>query len=518
MKQILQQLLKVWGEIGLNQRITLGVSAVAVIAGLSALVIWAQRPQMKLLYGRLGEKEMAEVVTALQTQNVPYELGPGGSSVFVRSDQVYKVRMALAAKGLPAADGVGFEIFDRTNFGISDFVQRTNYGRALQGELARTISQLKGVRSARVMVAIPENRLLIKNAENKPTASVFVDTGGSSLDAAAVNSIRSLVANSVEGMKADDVAVVDNRGNVLSEDLKSDPQLGTASSQIKYRRQVEEYLSGKVETMLTKVLGPGNSVVRVSADINTDFGTVTEEKFDPEGQVARSETVTEDKKLSVEKNAEKPPNPGVDANIDKAKGDHAGAGKNTEDARTVKSQTYEINRSTTNVTKSPGGVTRVTAAVFLGLKTAPAGGAATPRTPEELNEIRRMVANTLGIQPGKNEDLATLVSVQETAFPSAPAQEPVMTEKITGYAEMLRPVGALLIALAIFFVFLHMLKKTKPEEITFELVDEVAEHHSLVPASRDHKISPELLNNLIRQKPDNVGATLRGWLAEKHGN
>jgi flagellar M-ring protein FliF len=188
---------------------------------------------------------------------------------------------------------VGFEIFDRSNFGISDFVQRTNYTRALQGELSRTVAQMQGVKSARVMVVLPESRLLVRTTDSRPTASVFVDTGSAQLDKAAVNSIRSLVASSVEGLKVDDVAVIDNAGNVLSEDLKSDPQLGNAASVVKYKQQTEEYLASKVETMLAKVLGAGNSVVRVSATINTEAATMTEERFDPEGQVPRQEVTIE---------------------------------------------------------------------------------------------------------------------------------------------------------------------------------------------------------------------------------
>jgi flagellar M-ring protein FliF len=518
MKQVFQQVKGIWQDLGLSQRIMLGVGALVVVGGMLALLFWAQRPQMRLLYGRLAEKDAAEVVETLQTQKVPFEIGAGGTSIYVRADQVYKLRMDLAAKGLPGGDGVGFEIFDHSNFGISDFVQRTNYARALQGELGRTIAQLKGVRSARVMVVLPENRLLLKNSESRATASVFVDTAGATLEAGAVNSIRSLVANAVEGLALDDVAVIDNRGNVLSEDLKSDPQLGGASSQIKYRRQTEDYLSSKVETMLGKVLGPGNAVVRVSAEINTESGTVTEEKYDPESQVSRSDVTTEDNTTTAEKSPDKPASVGVTANLPtEANGGALGASpsKNTETVRRSKTLNYEINRSTTNVVKAPGGITRVTASVFLATKAAAAGGAPTPRTAQELASLRLMVANALGIQTQKPEELAKLVSIEETPFPAAPEPDAMSTEKLTGYAEMARPLAGLGIAVAIFLIFLRLLKRTKPEEITLEIVDDAAPR--LAAATKNHKISPELLNHLIRQKPEHVGATLRDWLATKEG-
>ena len=290
MKNFAQSLVAIWRELGINQRASLVVAALAVIGGLIAVSVWSRRPDYQLLYAKLGDKDSGAVISYLETQNIPHQISAGGSVVQVPSDQVYKIRMDLASKGIPSGDGVGFEIFDKGQFGLSDFIQRTNYLRAVQGELSRTIAQLQGVHGARVMIVQPENRLLLTDQGVKSTASVFVDLGGGHIDTDAVNAIRHLVANSVQGLQPDDVAVVDNHGRVLSEELKQDPTLGTASSQMKYRQQVEDYLSKKVESMLAQVIGPGNAVVRVSADIDTEATTLTEEKYDPDGQVVRSQT------------------------------------------------------------------------------------------------------------------------------------------------------------------------------------------------------------------------------------
>jgi len=191
MKQVFNQFSLIWRELGLNQKISIVLAGAVVIGGLTSLLFWSNKPQMKLLYGGLAEKEAGEVLAVLEESGVKYEIGGGGRSIYVAADKVYKARMDLAAKGLPTnGGGVGFEIFDRTNFGISDFVQRTNYFRALQGELSRTISQVQGVRSARVLVVVPENRLLLRGDETRPTASVFVDTGTNALNPSCVNSIR----------------------------------------------------------------------------------------------------------------------------------------------------------------------------------------------------------------------------------------------------------------------------------------------------------------------------------------
>ena len=227
---------------------------------MGALLMWTSRPHMQLLYGGLDGTEMAEVVAAIEEQSIPYRIKGNGTSIYVSRDQVHQLRANLASNGLPNGGGVGFEIFDRGNFGVSDFVQRTNYIRAVQGELARTVTQVKGVRQARVMVVVPENRLLVDEAQSKPTASVFVDTGQTILSGEAVNSIRFLVANAVEGLQLNEVAVVDNHGNVLTEEMQQDDLIGIASGQFKYRRSLEEYFSEKIESMLSRVVGINNVI------------------------------------------------------------------------------------------------------------------------------------------------------------------------------------------------------------------------------------------------------------------
>lgn len=522
MKSLLLQFRRLWAQFGVAQRVTLGLAATAVIVAMVGLVVWAQKPDMKLLYGRLGEKEASEVVASLEAQGIKYEIGAGGGAIYVPSNRVYRVRMDLAAKGIPGGEGVGFEIFDKSNFGISDFVQHTNFARALQGELGRTISQLNGVRSARVMVVMPENRLLLNTPDSHPTASVFVDVGGSALGVEAVNSIRSLVANAVEGLHVNDVAVIDNRGNVLSEELTSDPLLGTATSQIKFRKSVEDYLSSKVETMLGKVLGPGKAVVRVSAEIDNAAITITDEKFDPESQIARSDTTTEDSTLSTERKDAAAAGAGVAANVP-GPVDPNGATplKNTEDTRKSKTQSYEINKTVTSTQKNPGAVKQLTAAVFIAQRTgAKPGDSPVARSPDELTALRQMVVNALGVQAATPADLAKIVSLQEVAFEAPPVESAVSPERMMSYVETLRPLLTILLAGGIFYFFIRMLRRTKAEEGRFELIEPddtklLASKSVTAAAANAGPISPEMLNSLIRQKPDNVAAALRGWMSQK---
>ncbi len=277
--QIGQQLHALWKQLGLNQRVSLVLAGLVVLLGLGSIIFWSGRSEYSLLYGKLDDAEAAKVIAALDEGKIDYRVSRGGGAISVPADKVHLVRMQLAAKGIPRGEGVGFEIFDKPNFGLSDFVQRANYLRAVQGELARTIAQVDSIESARVMVVIPENRLLLDN-QKKPTASVFVRVrGNGTLPAQTVEAIRFLVANAVEGLAAGSVSVVDNLGNVLSENREEDSMAGLTTTQLTARKNFEQYLARQAEGMLEKVLGPGQAVVRVAADINFDSLTRTEEKF-----------------------------------------------------------------------------------------------------------------------------------------------------------------------------------------------------------------------------------------------
>ena len=523
MKNFLQSLVALWGHLGANQRVSLIIAAMVVVAGLTALVSWSRRPDYQLLYGRLGEKDAAAVISYLQSSNIPYRAEAGGSTVFVPAEQVHRLRMDLAGKGLPSGEGVGFEIFDKGNFGVSDFVQRTNYARALQGELSRTISQLEGVRGARVLIVQPENRLLLVDQSIKPSASVFIDLGGTRISPEQVNAIRHLVSNSVQGLLPDAVAVVDNRGRVLSEELKTDPLLTTASSQIKYRQSVEDYFAKKVESMLSAAVGAGNAVVRVSAEVDTDSTTIAEEKYDPEGQVVRSQTSTEDTSATAEAAAGGGA-VGTAANVPAeaaaaATSAPGGAQTRTEQNRKNRTTSYEINSTRTSITRNPGTVRSITAAVFINQRVGgtAAAPAPQPRTPEELTALRQLVVTALGVKLAAGQTAESVVALQEVAFPAEPlavqAEQIREQNKLQPYIDMAVRFLPLVVAGVLILFFLRRLGREKPEAVPVELLRELpaSEQRALIGAPGT--VTPELINELIRQKPTNVGTALRDWVA-----
>ena len=536
METYIAQFRKFWNELGPNQKGTILFSIVGVLVGIGALLVWAGQPPMQLLFGRLDPADMAEVVAALEEQGVVYELNETGTSIYVSPDKVHSIRMKLTDDGILNGGGVGFEIFDQGNFGISDFVQRTNYIRAVQGELSRTIAQLRGVRSARVMIVVPENKLLLDRTRSHSTASVFVDTAGARLGQDQINSIRFLVANAVEGLEINDVAVVDNNGNVLSEEVRTDESISIASTHLRLRKDLEDYYTNKVETMLNRVIGAGQVVARVSIDLDTKAQTIVEERFDPESQVVRSQTSAEDTSSSTETRPTQAV--GVAANLPDEEGpgfSNASANSTNENSKN-KSVTYEINRETREIVKRPGSINRITAAVFIAMKFnegSAEGSELTPepRSQEEMKRLEEMVSNALGIVISSDgQEVRPIVSIEEVSFMANPLGAAVSGELSSPFFKLLEVGRSFLsvgVAVIMFIIFLRLLKQHKVKPINVEVIeDDIASSYSpTIPVEGkegnfskgnafglSQRATPELLNELIQQKPENVSTALKKWM------
>src|SRR6185295_12682095 len=212
------------------RRVVMAAVGLGSLAGVLALAWWVQRPLYRPLFTNLGQQDAASIVEALRAEKVPFQLEDGGRAVLVPAERLYELRLSLASRGLPAGGGVGFEIFDKQTLGQTDFMQRLNYQRALQGELGRTIGQLGGVESARVHLALPERSLFVAQ-DRRPSASVVVKLAqGRSLSRAQIDGIVHLVAASVEGMAAESVTVVDEAGRMLTHNRPRDEAAGATST------------------------------------------------------------------------------------------------------------------------------------------------------------------------------------------------------------------------------------------------------------------------------------------------
>jgi len=300
---------------------------------------------------------------------------------------------------------------------------------------------------------------------------------------------------------------------------------------MRYKQQVEDYLAHKVETMLAQVIGPGQAVVRVSAEIDTEATSITAEKYDPEGQVVRSQTATEDTNTSTETRAGGGA-VGVSANVpEKAASSGAETAarptSNSDQKRTNRTTTYEINRTLTNTTRNPGTIKNVTAAVIVAQRAplaaapAPAAGAPAaaptprPRTAEELTALRLVVINALGLKAEAGQAADALVTLQEVPFAAEPISEQIQAiqseNKWQGWIEAASRWSAVVGAGLVLLLFLRLLSRQKPEPVPVEVLampPEMAARSLQIGSA----VTPEMLNELIKQKPINIGTALRDWV------
>lgn len=526
-----QQLLATWKELGLNQRVSIVLAGLALVIGLVGVGLWSSRPDYSLLYGKLDDAESNKVVSALNDAKVDHQIRNG--SIYVPSDKVHLMRWQLAAKGIgKSSTAVGYELFDKPAFGISDLVQRANLLRAIQGELGRTIEQVDSIESAQVLIVMPENRL-IADRPKRPTASVFVRTSNPQLPPTTVNAIRSLVANAVEGLSPNFVAVIDNFGNMLSESNEDNSMAGLTTTQLGARKQLEDHFTKKVQGMLETVLGPGQSVVRVSAEINFDSITRTEEKFDPEGQVLKTATTNDENTDSlVTTPSGSGSAPGINLNTGETNSVSALNSTNqTTTKKKVTNNQYEINKTTSSLTQAAGGLKRLTAAVFIAARYTGSGTnrVANPRTPEELQKLRKTVQTALGIVEGdatRNDE----ITLEEIPFNDQPALELAQRLEKDGqkqfWIELLAKLAYPALGLGVLGLFWRAVKKTPMESIPLGVpIGQLgANGHGKSNGkgnghghSDDEELAPgvvtvDVLNRLIRENPTNMAQAVRTWM------
>ncbi len=519
------QLREIWNQLGWTQRITVVSATVLLASGLLGIAWWSSRTPYSLLYGRLSSAEAGKVVAALDAAKVPYKIGEGGSAILVPQEKVYSVRMQLAGQGIPNSDGVGFEIFDKPNFGISDFVQRADYIRAMDGELAHTISQINAVESARVMIVMPENRLLL-DQDKQPTASVFVHVrGGTALDPQTVNAIRFLVANSVEGLKPNHVTVVDNLGNVLSANEGNDSLAGLSNSQLAAQRALEQSLTQKAQGMLDKVLGPGQAVVRVSAELNFDTLTRTSESYDPDGQVVSMQTKNDDTTRTTSSTPKLAAGISANTNASSNSTDVADTpATTTQNERTTSTIQYQISKTTSNLVHTAGGIKRLTAAVTVAEQTKGSGADRQflKRTPQQLQQLSGIVSNAIGLDPARGDTITLEEMPFNDQFATQVTQELDQQQKEDFWWRLARNLIYPALGLIAFILLFRLFKRTPIQEIPIGLPMTRSPrmngnghgngHGVWTPETQPGVVTVDVLNRLIKENPVNMTQAIRDWM------
>lgn len=458
-----------FNELPMGKRLTIMVVLAASVAGLLAVTMWSQQPDMQVLFANLTAEDAGAIVEKLKETKVPYEVGAGGASILVPSAQVHDLRLQLAGQGLPHGGGVGFELFDRTTVGMSEFVQKLNYRRALQGELARTISQMPEVERARVHLAVPERRLFSAEQDKTRASVVLSLRRGGALSKTQVQGIVHLVASSVEGLQPQNVTIVDGHGRLLSEAADDGPTR-LSGSQHEYQRSLEKDVESRIQTMLEHIVGTGKAVVRVSSVLDFRQVELTEERFDPNGQVVRSEQRNQEKSSGTSGVAGGVP--GVGSNV--PSGQQAPPpSQSSSNSTQSKNETlnYEISRTVSRIIEPTGTIKKLSVAVLVdgtyeaakpadSAKDEAKEGAAEakrkyiPRSDMEMKQIEEIVKKAMGYS-AERQDQVEVVNVpfgfEAEDGPGATADAALPTPTV--WAPYVRyGVAALLFGLILIFV------------------------------------------------------------------
>jgi len=399
----------------------MGAVGLGVMVLLAILAMRGGQQRYALLYGDLDMRESAQIVDNLTRQHIGYQIVGNGGQILVPVEDVGRARLLLAKDGLPSGGSVGYELFDRgDSLTTSQFQQQMNQTRALEGELARTIRTINGVRAARVHLVLPHREPFQRERQDAQASVMLTMNGANRLDAEAVQAILNLVAAAVPGLRPQSISIVDNRGTMLAR--AGEPLGGTAASQgaEEMRRQTEIRLARAVEEMLEQSVGPGR--VRAEAAVEMDYERVneTQEKYDPDGKAERSEqSVT-----SNSKTTEKETNTSVQNNLPNA---DAGNNQNgTQESRQESTTNYEISRTVRTLVREQPMIKRLSIAVMVDGTEAPGPDGKPvwkPRSTEELARLTSLVQSAIGYD-AKRGDHVEVASLRFAATDDGGAAEP----------------------------------------------------------------------------------------------
>ena len=439
-----------WSATTMSQRVFIGALATLVIAIFIGLVVWLSRPEYATLYSNLTPEDADRIVKSLETQKIPHRLDQDskGVIILVPQDKVQAQRIKVAGEKLVTGQGVGFEIFDEVKMGQPEFVQKIAYRRALEGELARTMSEFPSVESARVHLVIP-NRSLFIEEQQKPSASVLLKLkGGKSMDVKDVQAIVNLVTMAVEGLDKSRVSIADNNGKVLYQPDEESSLNGLTRTQFDHKVLTQQNLERRIEELLTPVIGAGRVIARVNADLDFSQKTVRKEIYDPEKTVVRSEMRSEESsqgRASLEGGV---PDPNF-------RGDGPGGTVSNQQAtRENRTTNFEINKEEHSIVGTVGAIDRLTVAVIVdGTYEKGADGvmAFKPRTDDELKRIRQLVSNAVGFNSTRGDTLeVSNIAFGTTEIESAPGTASIIADYAMRFGKPM--LNALLV-----FLFLVMI-------------------------------------------------------------
>ncbi|MGF1670550.1 MAG: flagellar basal-body MS-ring/collar protein FliF [Balneolaceae bacterium] len=381
------------------QKALFGVFSVGILLIIGLMFYWALKPSYSLLFGSLAPDSAHTIVEELESLGIRYQLRDNGRTIAVPRNRVHDLRLKFAAQGVTGTEYKGYELFDENALGMTDFMQRLNQKRALEGELARTVNSLDQVDGSRIHIVLPE-RSPFQESTVEPSASVILNLNrGRKLSKEQIEGIGSLIAGSVEGLTIDNVVILDHLGNRISENVLVSSEVAAGSAQIRVRQDMETYLVNKGQSMLDRVLGPGKSIIRVSTEHNFDKILRESDLIDPESRTIISEERRNTRNADESREAIRG-NEELEPFVSSAR----------EDESVVQVRNYEVNKTREQQEKGVGEITRISASILLDYKEIiddeMDSGMVYERYSEvEIEEIRAVMGSAIGINVDRGDQL-----------------------------------------------------------------------------------------------------------------
>ncbi len=456
LRQGFDKLFGVINQLDTIKKVTIGSILLLVTVAFTYLLFFTDETNYGYLFTQLSSGDAAEIVKTLKEKNISYEIEDG--NVKVPNSKVHELRLEMAASGLPKGDGVGFEIFNEQKLGTSEFVQEMNLKRALQGELARTISQISVVENARVHLVMPR-KALFKEDEEEASASVVVRLkAGDKMTAGQIKSVVHLTASAIEGLVPGRVTVIDTAGNLLSRSI-NEAEAIFGETPIEFKSRMESDMSRRIEDMLSRVVGIGKVTAKVSVELDLERQEKHEEIFDPDQTVVRSERRLTENRQTKERGEGGVP--GVQSNLPEETAEEGGSKQSASTARNRDLINYEINKVVRHSVKSAGEVKKLSVAVLVDGSyetTQDAEGNTQDkyieRSQKEIDQIRELVKQMVGFVEARGD------SIEVTNIPFATElveeEEPLIgfTQRYDFIPDLVRyGMIAILGILLIFFLF-----------------------------------------------------------------
>jgi len=419
------QIQEFFGVMNSAQKVMFGLllSLVIIISG--AIFFWAQQDEQVLLFGNLNSDNANAIVQKLDEKNIDYQISNGGNAIYVPSDKVHALRLELASYGGGNTDSKGYELFDSQSLGMTDFMQQVNQKRALEGELQRSINSLTQVKNSRIHLVL-QARSPFEESSVEASASVILTLEpGNRLSNNQTAGIASLISGSVEGLSPNSVVILDQLGNRLSDDSDRDSGGDMGNIQMQIKQKSEAYLTEKGQSMLDRVLGAGNSIVRVSVEHDFQKVMIEKDSFDPDSRIIISETNSDQTTENIDREQINATDYTPVEYMDEA----LIIGQNNIESST-QSRNYEVSREKQYIEETQGEITDISASILLNKKLQESvgdNGETVPvpleYTPEEIEEFRKLVAMALGIKADDNTTLVDKIAITQIEFEYSPYRE-----------------------------------------------------------------------------------------------